>query len=375
MNNRTFPDRRIVRSIRSILTPIAAVSFVLCLAFLQACTPASDNGGATTAQLTVYSPHGPELMDHFEQAFEAANPEVDVRVIDLGSQELLSRVRAERANPQCDVWWGAPGYMYDEAAEEGLLEPFTPTWADAVPPRARDAEDRWFGTFQMPQVILINAEKLDRETGPRSWAALLDERWDDAIILRYPPPSGTMRTIFASLVLHFSATPDDLAAGYRWLAGLEANTKGYASSPTILFEEIARREGLVSLWNLSDVVLQARENNYPFDYIIPEEGTPVLVDGIALVKDAPNPEWAQKYYEFVTRKEALIHCAEAFQRFPTREDIARETLPDWMQEALAQMEPLEVDWAVLAEKQQGIIEYWNQQIKGRGNLYLEESAE
>ena len=43
--------------------------------------------------LTVYSPHGPELLKYFEDGFEKAHPEIDVQWVDMGSQEVLDRVR------------------------------------------------------------------------------------------------------------------------------------------------------------------------------------------------------------------------------------------------------------------------------------------
>ena len=49
---------------------------------------------------------------------EEAHPGVDVRWLDMGSKEVLSRVRAERSRPAADVWWGAPSTMFAQAAQE-----------------------------------------------------------------------------------------------------------------------------------------------------------------------------------------------------------------------------------------------------------------
>src|SRR3954451_16825168 len=56
--------------------------------------------------LTVYSPHGSDLLALMEKAYEAKHPEVDVRWLDIGSQEVYDRIRSEAANPQADVWFG-----------------------------------------------------------------------------------------------------------------------------------------------------------------------------------------------------------------------------------------------------------------------------
>ena len=104
----------------------------LSLALIAACS------GDGRTVLTVYSPHGKELLEYYEKGFEKAHPDVDVQWVDMGSQEVLDRLRAEKANPQADVWFGAPAEIFERAASEGLLEPYTPTWAGAVPAEARD---------------------------------------------------------------------------------------------------------------------------------------------------------------------------------------------------------------------------------------------
>ena len=73
--------------------------------------------------LVVYSPHGKDMLEEFAQKFEAANPGVDVQWLDMGSQEAYDRIRTEMANPQADVWWGAPSTIFMRAEKEGLLAP------------------------------------------------------------------------------------------------------------------------------------------------------------------------------------------------------------------------------------------------------------
>jgi iron(III) transport system substrate-binding protein len=53
------------------------------------------------------------------------HPGIDLQWDDMGSTEVLDRVRAERDNPQADVWFGAPAELFERAAREGLLEAYT----------------------------------------------------------------------------------------------------------------------------------------------------------------------------------------------------------------------------------------------------------
>ena len=87
------------------------------------------DGDARKDPLVVYSTHGKELLSEFEAGFERDHPNVDVRWLDMGSQDVLDRVRSEKENPQADVWWGAPSTLFQQAEKEGLLQTFRPTWA------------------------------------------------------------------------------------------------------------------------------------------------------------------------------------------------------------------------------------------------------
>ncbi len=330
----------------------------LCLASL---TLAGCGDGRET--LVVYSPHGKELLEAYEQAFEREHPGVDVQWLDMGSQEAFDRVRTEATNPQASLWWGAPQTMFAKAAEQDLLDPYTPTWADAVPDDERDPEHRWYGTYKTPEVIMFNHDAVDSTEAPRSWDDLLGERFRDRVIIRAPLGSGTMRTIFGAMIQRQPSVED----GFRWLARLDENTKTYAANPTQLYLSIARGEGDVTLWNLPDAYLQSRDLGYPFSWVMPAEGTPVLVDAIAVVKGAPNPERARQFYELVTSREALLEQAARFHRIPVRTDIPVDSLPAWMHVDIPAMP---VDWDLLAERGSEWMQHWDETVKGRGTAYL-----
>ncbi|HZV13464.1 MAG TPA: extracellular solute-binding protein, partial [Candidatus Kapabacteria bacterium] len=167
---------------------------VLVIAGIAGC---SGNG---KTPLVVYSPHGKDLLDHFKQEFEAAHPAIDVEWLDMGSQDCLDRVRSERANPQADIWWGAPSSLFQQAADEGLLEPYAPSWKNATTPEEHGAHDEWYGTFLTPEVIGFNANMLTHDQAPKDWNELLEPKWKDSIVIREPLASGTMRTIFCALI-------------------------------------------------------------------------------------------------------------------------------------------------------------------------------
>lgn len=321
-------------------------------------------GGDGRTVLTVYSPHGKELLEHYETAFETANPAVDVQWVDMGSQTILERLRAERQNPQADVWFGAPAEIFERAAREGLLAAYEPTWASAVGAESRDARDRWYGTYLTPEVIAYNTEAVPAAEAPRDWDDVIDPKWRDKVLIRNPIESGTMRAIFGAMILRSIRETGSPEAGFEWLRRLDANVKEYTADPSLLFQKLGRQEGVVTLYNMPDMhILQRR--GYPVDYVFPSSGTPLLVDGIALVQGTQLPDEARAYYEFVTSREALITASELFTRIPARTDIPADSLPEWVRTAQAQITPMPLDRAVLGDSLDVWMRFWDANIRNQ----------
>jgi iron(III) transport system substrate-binding protein len=301
-----------------------------------------------------------------EAAFEQAHPGVDVQWVDMGSQEVLDRVRSERANPQADVWFGAPADMFQAAAGQGLLEQWTPSWAAFVPATARDSSGTWWGTYLTPEVIAYNTKAVSAAAAPKDWDQVLWPQWKGKLLVRDPLASGTMRTIFGMVLLRSIRQTGDTAAGWRWLRRLDAQTKEYVLNPTLLYQKLARQEGLITLWDMPDIdELQAR-TRLPIDYIIPRGGTPLVVDAVAVIKGAPHPVLAREFADFVGSEAGLVLAARRFQRLPARSDIAADSLPDAVRRARSQILPEPMDWALLRREGPAWMRYWDENVRGHG---------
>ncbi len=314
--------------------------------------------------VVVYSPHGSDMLRAFEQAYEAVNPSQDVQWLDMGAQDAYERVRTERGNPQADVWWGGPSISFYRAEQESLLARYVPSWDSVVSPAMKSAGGFWYGTFVTPEVILYNTHMLREEEAPGDWDDLLDPRWRGKVIIRSPLASGTMRIIFGALIEREEARTGSVEAGFRWLRRLDANTKTYAADPTQLYLKIAREEGVLSVWDLPDILIQIQRNHYPFGYRVPSSGTPLITEGIAVIRGSPHPTEARMFYEFVTSRESILRQVREFGRIPARRDLPAEEFPSWLRALRYTVLP--VDWARLSENEQEWMRRWDTEVKGRG---------
>ncbi len=213
-------------------------------------------------------------------------------------------------------------------------------------------------------IIVYNTRVLKEADVPADWDDLLDRRWRGKIIIRSPLASGTMRIIFGALIQREEARTGSLEAGFDWLRRLDANTKTYAADPTQLYVKIAREEGVLTVWDLPDVLIQIQRNQYPFGYRVPSSGTPLITEGIAIVRGAPHPAQSRMFYEFVTSRESLLRQVHEFGRIPARRDIPAADYPSWLRSLHYTTFP--VDWENLSKNEREWMRRWDANVKGRG---------
>ena len=140
---------------------------VFALALAAACLAACGDG---RTPLVLYSPHGRDLLELVEREFEAANPDVNVHWLDMGSQEIYDRVRSEAANPQADVWFGGPDTIFARGAADGLLAPYSPSWVEHLPPSSRTGADLYHGVYRAVPILFFNSDAVSAAVRPRGGA-------------------------------------------------------------------------------------------------------------------------------------------------------------------------------------------------------------
>jgi iron(III) transport system substrate-binding protein len=321
-------------------------------------------GGDGRTPVVLYSPHGRDQLELLERDFERRRPDIDVRWLDMGSQEILDRLRFERVNPQADVWFGGPATIFERGIQDSLLIPFRPSWAKHTG-AASDDTAFYYSVYRTPAVIAYNTRAVSPEQAPQDWDDVLAPRWNDEVIIRDPVASGTMRAIWGLILVRSIRETGDTAQGMAWLRRLDGQTKTYTINPALLYEKLARQEGLVSLWDLQDILI-SRAKGLPLGYVFPRSGTVVIEDAIALVRGARHPEAARAFIDYVGSPEAQLLAAREVFRLPARTDVPVDSVPAWVAEVEREMVVADMDWGMLSRYGPAWMSYWDQHVRGTG---------
>ncbi len=218
--------------------------------------------------------------------------------------EIYARLRAERANPRADVWFGGTGDPHLQAANDNLTEPYTseqlPQLHDWARRQAERSGNRTVGLYMGALGFGYNETELRRRKleAPACWADLLKPEFKGEVQMADPNASGTAWTMLATIV---QLMGEDKAFDY--LKQLDRNVDQYTSAGAAPAQATGRGETLVGIAFQHDFVDAARQ--YPAVRVVsPCEGTGFEIGSMSIVKGARNPDEARRFYEWALRPEA-----------------------------------------------------------------------
>ena len=304
-----------------------------------------------------------DLLEYAEDAFEAANPMVDVRVVVSSAEASLAELRS--GSEQVDVWWGAPGTMLAVAANEGRLQPYRPPWLQQPGVGQPDPEGRWQVSLISPFVIAFNREQVGLARAPTDWIDLFHFRWSDEVLLLDPSRNADAAHFVGAMIVQALRDDDDIVRGFDWLLRLDTSVRAYPADPSDVIGSLGTGDALLSILP-RNVVEEARNGAAPWiHYRLPESGTPMLSRGIAVTVDAVEPELARRFVDFTGTMD-LATVAKLHTRWmPGHGDVDMSRFPSDFE--------IDMPWSpyarspdTIATELDGWIERWNLLVRDRG---------
>lgn len=304
--------------------------------------------------LVVYTTHGEDILEKISSEFTKETG-VNVEFINLKG-ELADRVRSEKDNPQADIMFGGDTSTYMQLKEEKLYEKTEPIWKNELDKSFKDSEGYWYGTIKTPVMMFYNTDLLSADKAPKDWSDLTKEEYKDLIVTR-DSLSSSMRSTVSNLINYYTNTKSEDEA-WKYLEDLNKNIKNYYNSGSVMYSAIGKGEAAISVAVLSDIIDNKEKNNMPLEIVDAQSGSVIITDCVAALKNAPHPNAAAKFVEFVGSAKVQAMIANDFNRIPTL-DSALENSPKWMSK---EYKAMDVDWSVIGKNQSNWIEKWETDI-------------
>jgi ABC-type Fe3+ transport system substrate-binding protein len=294
--------------------------------------------------LIIVSPHNDQIQSRFENAF------VQYYALEKGqhailwwhefggSNSILDFFMDKKQKPlPVDVIFGGGEYLFEQLANKDMLAPLTldKEVLDQIPVefagvRMIDPQLRWCGNVLSGFGFLYDRQKTQALCLKELdfWQDLAAPQLMDQTVIADPRYSGS--TVLAMEMILQSET--DWPSGWRKLLAILSNTKEFSVSSDSaanapLFDQAAVAI-CIDFYGISRQAIDPAK----LTYVSPKGQTAYTPDPIAILKDAPNPQLAQDFVNFIlslngqslwghktTDNQAI--CINALYRIPIRKDF------------------------------------------------------
>ena len=283
----------------------------LALGALAAAVPALAD------EVNVYSYRQPHLIAPLTDAFtEETGIKVNVAYLQKG---MVERMQAEGKRSPADLVFTVDISRLSSVVEAGLTQPVTSEVLNGnVPAQYRDPEGHWFGLTTRARIVYASKDRVKPEE-VTTYEDLADPKWKGRICTR----SGmhAYNIALTSAVVHHHGEEGAKA----WLEGIKANlARKPQGNDRAQVKAIWAGECDIAIGNtyymgkmLNDEEQKAWAESVEVLFPTFEgAGTHVNISGVAMAKNAPNPENALKLMEFLSSPEAQEIYAKANFEYP-----------------------------------------------------------
>jgi iron(III) transport system substrate-binding protein len=329
----------------------------LSLRCLAAAALASLLAAGSAHALTVYSSVDEENAKKLLEAFTKATG-VKTQMVFLSSGPALSRIEAEKARPQADVWFGAPSENHILAQERGLTEPYVSKNAAALSDEFKDGKGYWHAIYTNPLAVGVRTDILKSRGAPipSSWEDLKNPAYKGLIQMPSPQSSGTAYSMILTLI---QERGEDGA--FTYLKALNPNIQTYTQSGTAPSGALGVGETPIAI-QFTPGFLKLADEGYPVQVVFPSEGVGYEVAAMSILKGAQNMDEARKLVDWITSKDGQGALSATKTYFlPIRSDVSGGAgVP-----SLDKIKLVSIDPKFAAENKKRLVERWTKDVLGQ----------
>lgn len=302
-----------------------------------------------------------EAIDYFEEFTKDTGIEVDY--IRLSAGECITRLEAEKANPQVSVMLGGSVDTILSAYEKGLIEKYNSPNMQYIQDQYKDNMDGVYTPYSIVVTCFASNNKLLKKLGidaPTSWADILQPALVGNVCMAHPATSGAAYTGFSSILQCFGEED-----GFDYLKKLDKSIVQYTKAGAAPIRMAGLEETTVAICYDLDAHTVINDG---YDLVItyPSEGTGYEVSCVELIKNGPaeEQEAAKAFIDWMIGEKAQKMCAEKYYRYPLNKNVsAREDMVPFNEIKL-----LNYDFVWSGQNKVRLIERFENEVRSSANV-------
>jgi iron(III) transport system substrate-binding protein len=238
-------------------------------------------------------PSSTAISHYFQSKYKG----IEVEVHRNGSQRVLQRFMQEATAglKNADIVHTSDAGHFELLKDKGMLLKFTPQSVAGFPDGFKDKTGFYYGMRATLSVIAHNPKIVVEKDAPQNWKDLLNPKWSGKAVTAHPGYSGIIMTHVLALVNVY---------GWDYFRDLAKNKLHIVQSANDPAGVVASGERPVGVNGAEYFYYKTLKQGNPIKIIYPKEGVPLVVSPVAIAKDAPHPNAAKLFTEFIFSKES-----------------------------------------------------------------------
>ena len=220
---------------------------------------------------------------------------IKLNFVRLSTAEGLARLRAEKANPTFDAWFGGTGDPHYEAWSTGLTTFYKVKDYENLRRDLRFAVGlSYVPIYQGILGIGINPNVFKAKNLPpvKCWADLTKPVYKGLIQIANPNTSGTAYTFITTLI---TLLGEDKA--FDLMAKMHPNVSEYTRSGVAPRVALGNGSAAIGIQFMHDMI-EFKKQGFPISVVAPCEGTGYEIGGLSLIKGARNIDTAKAFMDW-----------------------------------------------------------------------------
>lgn len=262
--------------------------------------PGTSEGKGT---ITIYTPTAQDNLDVVIPAFEEATG-IEVEVIRGSTGEIYSRIQAEAENPQADVAWiPTSTVLLDTSYFDQYVSVHNDLYDEVFQNKSGFATEIGYNA----PVIIYNTNLVDFEI--KGYADLLNPELFGKIAMGNASSSSSAYNHLENMLLAMGVGADNYEKAYSdeawaFVEEFYKNLDGkIVDSSSVTYEGVLSGEYAVGMsWDTPAQAYQA-EGIEHLKVVFMEEGVIPGTGCVALIKNAPNPDGAKAFIDYLASME------------------------------------------------------------------------
>jgi iron(III) transport system substrate-binding protein len=257
-----------------------------------AVTPELIDAARKEGKISYYSALELNVAERLGKAFEAKYPGIAVRVERSGAERIYQRIAQEQGSGinAVDVANSTDPAHYLDWKSKDWLAPYLPDdVAKHFPADQFDPDGLYATSCGWIETIGYNTNLVKAEDAPKSYADLLDPKWQGKIVKAHPGYSGAIMTTTFVLSRELGWSFFEKLAQQKVL---QVQSAADPPKKLLLGERAVMADG--NDYNL----LLSKEQGKPVEAVYAAEGSPLIIVPSAVFKNAPNPNAARLFQSF-----------------------------------------------------------------------------